>query len=222
MVYCCVPNCTSEHGKTKNVSFHEFPCEETLRERWIKSISRKDSSGKLWRPADRSVVCSRHFEKSAFKEGYKKRILKKDSIPTVFEDYPKCIVQNSQPQRGQIKKRKFSEEIDIQKTDANNCYIGKDSLQMLAEVCSVVDMRHKTHSGSKNILTEQVSRNKFLKADESLASETKLVPCKFSCLPDRVKLLQESLRIYKLKIKALKQENEVMRKLILKSTLGGN
>ncbi|XP_035211168.1 THAP domain-containing protein 2-like isoform X1 [Stegodyphus dumicola] len=221
MVYCCVPYCRSDHRKSKNVSFHEFPCEETVKERWIKNIRRKDSSGKLWRPADRSVVCSRHFEKSAFKEGYKKRILKKDSTPTVFEDYPKCIVQSSQPQRGQFKKMKLSEEIGIQKNDTNNCYIVKDSLQMLAEVCSAVDMRQKTHSGSKNILTKQASRNKVLKTDESLTSE-KLVPCKFSCLPDRVKLLQESLRVYKLRIKAIKQENEVMRKLILKSTVGGN
>ncbi|KFM75138.1 THAP domain-containing protein 6, partial [Stegodyphus mimosarum] len=115
----CVPYCTSKQGKTKLVTFHEFPCEETLREKWIKNISRKDYSGDLWRPADRSVVCSRHFEKRSYKEGCKIRVLKKDSVPTVFEDYSNCVELNSQRQ---IKKLKLSNERVNSENNTNKCH----------------------------------------------------------------------------------------------------
>ncbi|KAG0413077.1 hypothetical protein HPB47_009789 [Ixodes persulcatus] len=57
--------------------------------RWIKMISRKD-----WEPnttSNYSVVCSKHFVSSDFKENTKIRQLKKGAVPSVFAGYPSYI-----------------------------------------------------------------------------------------------------------------------------------
>ncbi|XP_050038332.1 uncharacterized protein [Dermacentor andersoni] len=86
MAYCCVPLCKSdEKKKTPGLSFHEFPSDLALREKWIAAV-RRDG----WKPNDRSCytkVCSRHFKKEDFIEG-KRRRLKKGSVPSVFDDFP--------------------------------------------------------------------------------------------------------------------------------------
>ncbi|KAH7970360.1 hypothetical protein HPB49_004801 [Dermacentor silvarum] len=68
------------------ISFHEIPSDPELRAKWLKVISRDD-----WTPNTTScysTVCSRHFGSSDFKEGCKIRKLKKDTVPSIFEEYP--------------------------------------------------------------------------------------------------------------------------------------
>ncbi|GFY37741.1 DNA transposase THAP9 [Trichonephila inaurata madagascariensis] len=83
MVHCCVPFCKSDsRRKDKNVSFHEFPSNISLRDVWRKNVSRlnfsvSDKSGSF-------VVCCKHFKETDYVSSRMKRILKRGTIPTVF------------------------------------------------------------------------------------------------------------------------------------------
>nr|XP_050042609.1 THAP domain-containing protein 1-like [Dermacentor andersoni] len=87
MPYCCVPRCkSSSKQRTPGISFHEIPSDPELCAKWLKVISREN-----WVPNTTSccsTVCSRHFSSSDFKEGCEIRKLKKDAIPSIFEEYP--------------------------------------------------------------------------------------------------------------------------------------
>ncbi|KAH7949443.1 hypothetical protein HPB49_009929 [Dermacentor silvarum] len=80
---CCK---SSSKQRTPGISFHEIPSDPELRAKWLKVISRDD-----WTPnrtSCYSTVCSRHFGSSDFKAGCKIRKLKKDAVPSIFEEYP--------------------------------------------------------------------------------------------------------------------------------------
>ncbi|KAH7984635.1 hypothetical protein HPB52_023305 [Rhipicephalus sanguineus] len=85
--YRCVPRCkSSSKQRMPGISFHEIPSDPELRAKWLNVISRDD-----WTPdttSRYSTVCSRHFGSSDFKEGCKIRKLKKDAVPSIFEEYP--------------------------------------------------------------------------------------------------------------------------------------
>lgn len=90
MVYCCVPLCKSQLGKTQGVSFHQFPSDSELFAKWLKNISREnfvfnDKSAS-------SVVCSRHFLASDYVSGCRIRKLLPGAVPTVFDEYPCYLV----------------------------------------------------------------------------------------------------------------------------------
>ncbi|KAH7953271.1 hypothetical protein HPB49_006688 [Dermacentor silvarum] len=84
---CLLPRCkSSSKQRTPGISFHEIPSDPELRAKWLKVISRDD-----WTPNTTScysTVCSRHFGSSDFKEGCTIRKLKKDAVPSIFEEYP--------------------------------------------------------------------------------------------------------------------------------------
>lgn len=93
MAYCCVPLCKSdEKKKPAGLSFHELPA----RARWLAAI-RRDK----WSPNTTSCytkVCSRHFKEEDFIE-FKRRRLKKEAVPSVFEEYPPHLQPKSTPAR---------------------------------------------------------------------------------------------------------------------------
>ncbi|KAH8026445.1 hypothetical protein HPB51_020555 [Rhipicephalus microplus] len=90
MAYCCVPKCKSDaKRKVPGISFHEIPSDSEARAAWLKAIARKD-----WMPnttSRYSVVCSRHFLLTDYKEGCKTRKLKRSATPSVFDDYPEYM-----------------------------------------------------------------------------------------------------------------------------------
>lgn len=90
MRYCCVPFCTSSQRKKQpGGSFHEISADATLREQWLKVISRKD-----WQPnstSNYSAVCSLHFLDADFREDTKRRMLKPGTVPSVFPQYPSYL-----------------------------------------------------------------------------------------------------------------------------------
>ncbi|KAH7936774.1 hypothetical protein HPB49_003917 [Dermacentor silvarum] len=94
------PRCkSSSKQRTPGISFHEIPSDPELRTKWLKVISRDD-----WTPNTTScysTVCSRHFGSSDFKEGCKIRKLKKDAVPSIFEEYSAYL----QPPKNREKRR---------------------------------------------------------------------------------------------------------------------
>ncbi|KAH6919407.1 hypothetical protein HPB50_029605 [Hyalomma asiaticum] len=105
MPYCCVPRCkSSSKQRTPGISFHEIPSDPEPRAKWLKVISRDD-----WTPnatSCYSTVCSRHFGSSDFKEGCKIRELKKDAVPSIFEEYPPYLQPPKKRERSDASVRK--------------------------------------------------------------------------------------------------------------------
>lgn len=89
MVHCFVPGCGSEHGRTADISYHEFPSDDRQREKWLKVIARKDRQPNF--NSNSSRVCSRHFKDSDYKLTGTKRRLLPDAVPSMFPEYPKYM-----------------------------------------------------------------------------------------------------------------------------------
>ncbi len=102
MVHCCVPFCKNTKGKTKGISYHEFPLKEDLKRLWLRAISR--SGFEPNNLSNSSVICSVHFKESDYKLNCKKRILKAESVPTTFLNYPAYKIPKEQMPRRKIVK----------------------------------------------------------------------------------------------------------------------
>lgn len=63
--------------------FYRFPQDEKIKEFWIMAISRNH-----WAPTKFSRLCSKHFEPKCYIEGKLRRILRRDAIPSIFENNP--------------------------------------------------------------------------------------------------------------------------------------
>ena len=72
---CCVPGYYSNTKRNKELSFHKFPKDESLREKWVYSIKRKD-----FIPGEQQRVCSQHFH-GAKKQG-------RSDLPIIFPLLP--------------------------------------------------------------------------------------------------------------------------------------
>ena len=53
---CCVPGSNSNSKWNKELSFHKFPRDIGLREKWVNSVKKKD-----FIPGEQHRVCSQHF-----------------------------------------------------------------------------------------------------------------------------------------------------------------
>ncbi|KAH6946002.1 hypothetical protein HPB50_011105 [Hyalomma asiaticum] len=99
----------SQREATKG-SYHNFPRDDALRERWI-SATRRDN----WTPSRHAAVCSDHFAPEAYKDSGRlmevfglakpnfRRYLKADAVPTVFDETTKS--KPRAPRRTAVKRR---------------------------------------------------------------------------------------------------------------------
>ena len=89
MVKRCVAAGSNTHSD--DVSLFKFLKEPVLRQKWVKQVLRTRA---LWSPSEHSVLCSEHFDGNCFEPDstlasqmgiQKRRRLKADAIPTLFE-----------------------------------------------------------------------------------------------------------------------------------------
>ncbi|XP_055298793.1 oocyte zinc finger protein XlCOF6 [Sitodiplosis mosellana] len=79
--FCAVANCELKYSHSENVSFHKFPLKNAkILAEWIKFTNR----GSNWKPSRWNSICSRHFDKSDFREYLSRKCLKKEAIPTII------------------------------------------------------------------------------------------------------------------------------------------
>lgn len=105
MVYCCIPYCTSKSGKSKGISFHYFPCDSSLEQKWLKAISRENFTPNNNAKSVSQAVCSLHFQDTDYKTGLKKRCLKPLSVPSIFPSYPSYKVPKLIPARRLLERK---------------------------------------------------------------------------------------------------------------------
>ena len=87
---CVAAGCSNTYSE--NVSLFKFPKDPVLRQKWVKNVQRMRAQ---WSgPSEHSVLCSQHFDSSCFERDselasqmgmQKRRRLKDDAVPTLFE-----------------------------------------------------------------------------------------------------------------------------------------
>jgi len=83
MVLCSVIGCPTRHNDT-NISFHNLPKDENLRESWLQA------STFGWTEDKRKHICSRHFKPESYRTKNKCH-LRPGAVPTIFQDYESYV-----------------------------------------------------------------------------------------------------------------------------------
>ena len=85
MVCCAAYGCSNNSGKGTLVTFHRFPNDKALRDKWSSAMKRKG-----FQPTLHSKVCSTHFMPTDFEllgndgKPLKLKRLKRDAVPSIF------------------------------------------------------------------------------------------------------------------------------------------
>ncbi|XP_046740848.1 THAP domain-containing protein 3-like [Diprion similis] len=76
--------CLSRTGKSSGKSFHRFPLKKNpdVAEKWIQWVCNVKKCS--WTPCQTSIICSDHFEASAFDKSAFQVRLKNNSVPAIF------------------------------------------------------------------------------------------------------------------------------------------
>lgn len=75
---CAVPGCANNTVKHRHLSFHKFPKDAELLQKWLKNIKRRGTEGRFseFKPTKNHRICSEHFA------GGKKTYMNR--VPTIF------------------------------------------------------------------------------------------------------------------------------------------
>ena len=126
MVCCAIAGCSNHdrHMKELNYIFHSFPRSKENRSKWIIACKRADSFN-----AEKSRVCSHHFDESDYERDLKgellglplKRVLKPDAVPHLF--LPNLTTQDViHSDRGKrAEKRHLKKEVKLILLDSPSC-----------------------------------------------------------------------------------------------------
>ncbi|XP_074528408.1 uncharacterized protein LOC141791682 [Halichoeres trimaculatus] len=86
MSQCCVTGCESDRLREcdRMLSFHDFPTDETLKNKWLQKIRRDNDPG--FQIRSNTKVCSKHFTKKCFRwdENSQRTCLTEGSVPGLF------------------------------------------------------------------------------------------------------------------------------------------
>ncbi len=107
---CCVPGCYNNTKKNKEFSFHKFPKDKVLKEKWINAIKRKEFVS-----SDSHRVCSKHFN------GGRKCSI--SDIPVIFPLLPRSKTRKRPKPRDGIpplKRKKTEVALPTEGTSTNN------------------------------------------------------------------------------------------------------
>ncbi|KAK3770682.1 hypothetical protein RRG08_037874 [Elysia crispata] len=105
--HCCAAYNCSERQKKRSVlnnfdrdadlSFHRFPLNKPdLLALWVRALRRNG-----FKPTKSSLICSKHFREDDFHQGEKRRKLKSNAVPTIF-DFPAHLQKAPTPSRRPI------------------------------------------------------------------------------------------------------------------------
>ncbi len=140
---CAVPNCNSCSEAGNGITWHSFPRDGDLLQKWICSIPRSD-----WLPTKWSKLCSVHFEDDCFttdnqdsnkyrkKAPVQKRRLKKGSVPTIFPGCPSYLTKSKTVHRSDKCSSEWRDQNEVKRQDeSNNNFPKADKINGFSELC---------------------------------------------------------------------------------------
>ncbi|XP_040061119.1 uncharacterized protein LOC8052274 [Ixodes scapularis] len=74
---CCIPGCSKNDTRNKEVSWHNFPADVELKKQWVTQINRAMPGPFWWEPKPSNKICGDHFNASG-------RRRYEDKIPRFF------------------------------------------------------------------------------------------------------------------------------------------
>ena len=101
MAICSAFGCDNSKHKNKNVTFHKFPSDKIIAQKWKIAMKRKG-----FEPAQYSYVCSAHFKSTDYEtvgqdgKPLKLKRLKKSAVPSVFTAGLPAHLQAPEKKRG--------------------------------------------------------------------------------------------------------------------------
>ncbi|KAH7932917.1 hypothetical protein HPB49_004896 [Dermacentor silvarum] len=125
--------------RVQGVSFHEIPSDSSLRDQWLKAISRKD-----WGPASNPVVCSLHFLTADFRKDCKKRLLKAGAVPSVFDEQESCAAHaeaTEAAKQGDERARKRKRECSPSASLPDTLFTCASETECVVTVADIADRR---------------------------------------------------------------------------------
>lgn len=202
MVKCCVvPLCRSTRGRcAPSTSFHEFPSDIPLRNKWLDSISRapKPGSNEPWMPTDHSSVCSLHFTAEDFVVGAKRKRLKRGAIPTLFGEH--CL----SPRRCQVDPLKRTVR-DAPKNEPNTV-LSETSVQVppvtAVELPVVADL-NAVPNGPSQVITTESRAVQYEAQMRPISCQTKLSCTQVAQLYTKLGTLSRKLRRDRVKLESI-------------------
>lgn len=168
-------------------------------------------NGKLWKPGETprtSVVCSRHFTNESFFMGPKRRRLKPQVVPSIFEDYP-IHKQKKVSERRKIKKHEIFNMPPPSMTSLSMSASVMSSPPMLASfmhpLSADLDMNHQS-SNFPGVNTKDASTNTNITVMQMKNQKTQI-----RNLQEKIRRINKNVAKYKQKIKELEKENKNLR-----------
>ena len=177
MVGCSAWGCSKRSGRDK-VTFHRFPKDTEIRQKWINAVNREN-----FNPSLNTALCSDHFEANSFVEELDKPLVRRrlypEAIPTIFahKNPPKRRkTMNSSKQSINIVLPEeetipipLSEEENIHKTcDQKYASLLKkyNSLKLLQRKNSrrVINLQHRLRKKSASVKLLKQSKRRLTKS----------------------------------------------------------
>lgn len=106
--YCAAYGCDNSSVKSSDagVSFHSFPSEKGIRDRWIVLTQRKN-----FNPGKYSYLCSEHFLSTDYVEYSSVKKLYPNAVPSVFPSLPTYLQPPQKPRRSTVIEKRLCNDI---------------------------------------------------------------------------------------------------------------
>ncbi|KAF6210090.1 hypothetical protein GE061_015846 [Apolygus lucorum] len=113
---CAAYSCSNKCQKGNGISFHTFPKDPELRQKWVIATKRKDFS-----PTRDTRLCSMHFSADAYqlRPNASYPLLKSDAIPTIF-DFPPHLAPPPPKKRRILARQQIDKECSKQQSPSDN------------------------------------------------------------------------------------------------------
>ena len=143
--------CKCEKPNTSTFSFHKFPHETELRQKWITKVRRKNNekTNQVQEPNKYSFVCSLHFKESDYRviinggkrkerpdgELLQRKELHPGSIPSIFPDLPEYFNKPPPEKRSEStsKESRFKKQFDAVEL-ASAEFLAEDNISSLEQL----------------------------------------------------------------------------------------
>ncbi|XP_064476273.1 uncharacterized protein LOC135390508 [Ornithodoros turicata] len=150
--HCCIPSCKHVQLRNRDVSYHSFPKDPSLREQWVQAIIQNTALPELWQPKPSHKICGAHFNVCG-----KKQYM--DKVPRLLK--PGTFIQTCPSQVAQSSPLDVSVEVTVETSfeEVSSMSLEEDVLSSESEhFLSQSDFVDETEGSEQCSKLEQLSR----------------------------------------------------------------